>query len=591
MSRGGSIDWLCLPRFDSPSCFSALLDEHEGGRWRIAPGSDDVSVTRSYRPDSLVLETVFDSPQGRVRLTDCLPFERGSRPDSPREIHTQDVIVRIVDGLSGSVRMTMDYSPRFDYGHILPWFIRQGVAIEAVGGPDALRLVADVPLALESGGATADFVVKEGESLGFIARYHPSHVHGKHMGTETCRELVDRTDKFWRGWANMCHYTGEYRAEVLRSLLTLKALTYSPTGGIVAAATTSLPEAIGGVRNWDYRYCWLRDATFTLDVLLEHGYTSEAKEWRDWLQTAVAGDPDDLQIMYGVMGERRLVELELDWLAGYEGSKPVRVGNAAVEQFQLDVHGEVMDSMHSARRAGIPTPPEAWELEMEIIEHVCAHWDEPDEGIWEVRSGPQHFVHSKVMAWVALDRAVRAVETYGHDGPVEKWKETQSQIKDEIMAKGLGRNGTCFVRAFGAEEMDASLLVLPLVGFIDARDEKMQNTIEAIQKELMTDDGLVLRYDSDKSPDGLPPGEGMFLLCSFWFVDCLVLLGRRAEAQEIFERLLALCNDVGLLAEQYDPHLGRQMGNFPQAFSHVALATSALFLSRTPGSVTAFRGA
>ena len=591
MSLDGSIDWLCLPRFDSPACFAALLDEHEGGRWRIAPQSEDVSTTRSYRPDSLVLETFFDSPEGRVKLTDCLPFERGTRPDSPREIHTQDVIVRMVEGLSGSVRMTMDYSPRFDYGHIVPWFTREDDAIEAVGGPDALRLAADVPLALEPGGVTADFVVTEGESVRFIARYHPSHVHGMHVSTETCHELVDRTDEFWRSWANMCNYTGEYREEVLRSLLTLKALTYSPTGGIVAAATTSLPEAIGGVRNWDYRYCWLRDATFTLDVLLDHGYTSEAREWRDWLHTAVAGDPDDLQIMYGVMGERRLVELELEWLAGYEGSKPVRVGNAAVDQFQLDVHGEVMDSMHSARRAGIHTPPEAWDLEMEIIGHVCAHWDEPDEGIWEVRSGPQHFVHSKVMAWVALDRAVHAVETYGLGGAVDNWKKTRGQIKDEIMAKGVGRNGTCFVRAYGTDEMDASLLMLPLVGFIDANEPIMENTIGAIEADLMSADGLVRRYISEDVPDGLPPGEGTFLLCSFWFVDCLILLDRRAEAQELFERLLRLRNDVGLLAEQYDPHLGRQVGNFPQAFSHVALATSALFLSKSPKSFKAFRGA
>lgn len=586
MSRNGSIDWLCLPRFDSPSCFGALLDEHEGGRWRIAPQWDAPSITRSYRPNSLVLETVFESPDGTVRLTDCLPFERGSRPDSPREIHTQDVIVRVVDGLSGNVPMAMDFSPRFDYGHILPWFTRQGDAIEAVGGPDALRLAADTPLTLKPGEVTADFFVNKGQSVGFIARYHPSHVQAKHVDTDTCGELIDRTDNFWRGWTQMCDYDGEYRDEVLRSLLTLKALTYSPTGGIVAAATTSLPEAIGGVRNWDYRYCWLRDATFTLDVLLEHGYTSEAREWRNWLHTAVAGDPDDLQIMYGVMGERRLVELELDWLAGYEGSKPVRVGNAAVNQFQLDVHGEVMDSMHSARRAGITTPREAWDLEKAIIEHVCEHWQQPDEGIWEVRSGPQHFVHSKVMAWVALDRAVSAVETFGLDGPIETWKGTRAQIKDEIMAKGVGRDGTCFVRAFGADDMDASLLVLPLVGFIDARDERMQNTIEFIQKELMTNDGLVQRYNTNKAPDGLPPGEGMFLLCSFWLVDCLVLLGRRDEAKEIFEHLLALCNDVGLLAEQYDPQLDRQVGNFPQAFSHVALATSALFLSTKPEAVT-----
>ena len=590
MSRDGSIDWLCLPRFDSPSCFGALLDEHEGGKWRIAPESDAVSITRAYRPNSLVLETLFESPDGIVRLTDCLPFEKGSRPDAPREIHTQDVIVRVVDGLSGSVPMTMDFMPRFDYGHIVPWYTRHGDAIEAVGGPDALRLAADAPLDLEPGAATSGFVVDRGNCFRFLARYHSSHMRAEHMDIECCHELIERTDNFWREWTHMCRDAGPYRDEVLRSLLTLKALTYSPTGGIVAAPTTSLPEAIGGVRNWDYRYCWLRDATFTLDVLLEHGYTSEAREWRDWLQTAIAGDPDDLQIMYGVMGERRLVELELDWLAGYEGSKPVRVGNAAVDQFQLDVHGEVMDSMHSARRAGIKTTTEAWDLEKAIIEHVCEHWREPDEGIWEVRSGRQHFVHSKVMAWIALDRAVSAVDTFGLTGPVERWRKTRSQIKDEIMAKGVGRNGTCFVRAYGADEMDASLLVLPLVGFIDATDERMQSTIEIIQKELMTKDGLVRRYDSDKAPDGLPPGEGMFLLCSFWLVDCLVLLGRRAEAEGIFDHLLSLRNDVGLLAEQYDPLLGRQVGNFPQAFSHIAMATSARFLSEGPETVVPLRG-
>jgi GH15 family glucan-1,4-alpha-glucosidase len=570
----GSIDWLCLPRFDSRSCFAAILDSEHGGRWRIAPEKPSES-RRAYRRDSLVLETTFSTEDGEVVLTDCLPFEEGSHPDNPREIHTDDVVLRIVTGASGTVRMKMDYSPRFDYGYVMPWFRVGERAIHAIGGPDALVLRGQVPLQLQGDNVTASFDLGHGDAVAFVAGYHWSYREPRDIGPEDCPRLVQYTDEFWKRWANRCTYQGRWRDEIVRSLLTLKALTYSPTGGIVAAPTTSLPEAIGGPRNWDYRYCWLRDATFTLEVLLEHGYTLEAKEWRDWLQIAVAGDPEDLQIMYGVRGERRLTELELPWMSGYEGSRPVRIGNAAVDQFQLDVHGEVMNSFHSARRANIETSVEAWELEREIVDHVLEHWRDPDEGIWEVRSGPRHFVHSKVMAWVAIDRAIRAVEQYGKTGPIEEWKATRDAISREVFEKGVvdGR----FKRAYDDDGPDASLLMLPLVGFVTAADPRMRATVEHIKTELL-EDGLVHRYRHDLAADGLPPGEGAFLLCSFWLVDCLILLGRRSEAEKMFERLLELRNDVGLLAEQYDARLERQVGNFPQAFSHVALATAARML-------------
>ncbi|MDQ3963676.1 MAG: glycoside hydrolase family 15 protein [Actinomycetota bacterium] len=581
VSKDGSIDWLCLPRFDSPAVFAALLDGKRGGHWSIRPVEEAVSISRRYLPDTLVLETTFETGTGVVRLTDCLAFEEGSRPDAPEAVYTKDVVVRLVAAERGSVRMRVEYAPRFDYGNIAPWLRRHGDVLEAVGGPDAIDLHCDIELELDHATAVREFTVTAGaevEDVYFLAAYHPAHRHHDvELSRDECSRLLDRTIDFWNRWASRCSYRGRWREHVMRSLLTLKALTYSPTGGIVAAATTSLPEKIGGVRNWDYRYCWLRDATFSLDVLLESGYTAEAEAWRDWLLRAVAGDPDELRIMYGLQGERRLPELELNWLSGYEGSRPVRIGNAAAGQFQLDVYGEVMDSFHSAARAGIEPMDEAWNLQREIVGFVCAHWDEPDEGIWEVRSGRRHFVHSKVMAWVAVDRAVKAVDRRGREGERDRWAKTRDTIKEEVLRRGYDEGRGSFIRAYDEPELDASLLMLPLVGFIDARDPRMTSTIDAIAREL-THDGLVSRYHTHESDDGLPPGEGTFLLCTFWLADCYALLGRVDEAEALMERLVDLCNDVGLLSEQYDPVAQRLVGNFPQAFSHVALVTTAMTL-------------
>ncbi|MBA2426748.1 MAG: glycoside hydrolase family 15 protein [Actinobacteria bacterium] len=587
VALNGSIDWLCLPRFDSPSCFGALLDEAKGGHWRICSADPAVSIDRAYRDDSMVLETAFSTRTGTVTVIDCLPFETGSQIDDPRAIHTQDVVVRIVRGEAGVVEMAMTYEPRFDYGYVMPWFRQAEGRVEAIGGPDALDLCSDLVVELSDGGVHSRFDVEAGEVVCFIAAYHKSHDRGRTFNPREALGLVERTDRIWRTWAGRCTYQGRWRPELIRSLLTLKALIYSPTGGIVAAPTTSLPEAIGGVRNWDYRFCWLRDATFTLEVLLDHGFTSEAREWRNWLQTAVAGDPEDLQIMYGVGGERRLPEAELAWLNGYDGSSPVRTGNGAVEQFQLDVYGEVMDSFHSARRAGIETSSDAWDLEKDIIEFVCSNWGEPDEGIWEVRSGRKNFVHSKVMAWVAVDRAVQAVDTYGRSGPVERWRRTRADIVADVMTKGIA--GGRFRRAYEDDGLDASLLMLPLVGFIPASHEVMEATVDAIDAELSMD-ALVHRYKEEEADDGLPPGEGSFFLCAFWLVNCLVLLGRTEDAAHRFERLLELRNDVGLLSEQFDRRLDRLLGNFPQAFSHTALVTSAMALDRAGGRRPLARG-
>ncbi|MEA2460092.1 MAG: hypothetical protein QOH90_269, partial [Actinomycetota bacterium] len=501
----------------------------------------------------MVLETTWETGEGRAVTIDCLPIEDHVDPTDPRKIAPHDVVVRIVRGLEGEVPFGMEYSPRFDYGNVVPWMRPHDEAIEAVGGPDALDLRASVPVTLDGARVTASFSVRPGESAIFLAAHHPSHVEIEiPTFPEDCEELVRRTDDFWRDWASRCAYDGPWREQVVRSLLTLKALTYSPTGGIVAAATTSLPEEIGGVRNWDYRYCWLRDATFTLETLLRQGYTAEAVEWRDWLLRAVAGDPQDLQIMYGVKGNRRLLEYELDWLEGYEGSKPVRVGNAAVEQFQMDVYGEVIDSFHSARTAGVAELVEGWDLERHIIDFICTNWQEPDDGIWEVRSGREHFVHSKVMAWVAIDRGIKAVERFDREGPLERWRATRDAIRAEVLDRGIDPERGVFVRSYESRDLDASLLMLPLVGFIEATDPIMKATIEAIEKDLMRG-GFVLRYDSTVASDGLPPGEGVFLLCSFWLVDCLALVGRVDDARAMFENLVGLANDVGLLSEQYDP--------------------------------------
>lgn len=577
VSRAGSVDWLCSPRFDSPAAFCALLADESAGSWSIAPAGGLVATERSYRGDSFILETVFETDTGSALLIDCLALEEHSRPEDPRAVFPEHVFVRLVVGLEGRVAMHMDYRPRFDYGTVVPWFRESHGSIEAVGGPDALDLVASIPLQAHRGGVEADFEVAAGEQVAFLMSYHPSHVEAAAPDPGDAHALIEGTQAFWERWAARCRHEGPWRDQVVRSLLTLKGLTYAPSGGVVAAPTTSLPEQLGGPRNWDYRYCWLRDATFTLDALVENGYTAEAQEWRDWLLRTVAGDPEDMQIMYGVLGERRLVESELP-LAGYAGSRPVRIGNAAYAQFQLDVYGELMDSFHSGRRAGLETPEHAWELEKEIVSHVCDRWREPDDGIWEVRSGADHFVHSKVMAWVALDRGIKAVEMFGTHGPVEYWRATREAIRREIFELGVDQERRRFKRTYGEAELDASLLMLPLVGFIGATDELMTNTIEGIERELVVD-GLVRRYRTENVDDGLPPGEGTFLMCSFWLVDCLVLLGRNAEARELFERLVSTGNDLHLFAEQYDATSKRLLGNFPQAFSHVALVTSAAALA------------
>lgn len=584
VSDRGSIDWLCLPRFDSPSCFGALLDEDVGGNWSIAPAEDIVDVRRCYRDRTLILETEFESRSGTVQVVDCMSLAHESASRVPRDARPDEVVVRIVKGLEGTVPMRCEFRPRFGYGDVVPWFrVRHGDVIEAVGGPDALDLVADVPLTIRKGSASASFDVEAGHSVSFLCSYHAAHLTAAPHASAEAAVLVEATQGFWRDWTDRYDHHGLWGEEVLRSMLTLKALVYSPTGGAVAAPTTSLPEQIGGTRNWDYRYCWLRDATFTLQVFLEHGYVEEAEEWRDWLLRAVAGDPEDIQIMYGLQGERRLYEHELPWLKGYEESAPVRIGNAAHAQFQLDVYGEVMDSFHLARRAGVDAPPEAWELQRDIVEFVSQRWREPDEGIWEVRSGRRHFVHSKVMAWVALDRAIKAVEDFDKQGPVDRWRSVRESIRDEVMALGVDARHRRFRRAYDDDALDASLLMLPLVGFIDATHPLMQHTIDGIQKDLV-EGGLVLRYRTDEVDDGLPAGEGTFLLCTFWLVDCLVLSGRREEAEDLYHRLLGLRNDVGLLSEQYDAVLKRQVGNFPQAFSHVALAMSAMFLDEELGA-------
>jgi GH15 family glucan-1,4-alpha-glucosidase len=586
VSTTGSIDWLCLPRFDSPASFAAILDSEKGGHWSIQP-AEPARASRRYVGDTLILETHFETRTGSVVLVDALPIELGFEAPEPGAIAEEHVVVRQVRGERGRVDVRMEYKPRFDYGSITPWFRTDDDVVKAVGGPHALDLVGSVDLELTQDSVTSTFSVEEGQTESFLAAYHPSHRPAHSWKPGDCDDLLVNTARFWEQWAGRCSYDGRWRQEVMRSLLTLKALTFAPSGGVVAAATTSLPEKIGGPRNWDYRYCWLRDATFTLDVLLEKGYTEEAAGWRDWLLRAAAGDPEDLQIMYGLVGERRLHELELGWLSGYEGSRPVRIGNAAFKQLQLDVYGEVMDALYSARRAGLEASADAWRLQQTLVDFVCEKWREPDEGIWEVRSRRRHFVHSKVMAWVAVDRAVKTVEEFGRDGDVMTWRATRDAIRSEVMERGVARGR--FKRAYDDDNLDASLLMLPLVGFIDAREDLMRSTIEAIEEHLVID-GLVHRYLTEAVDDGLEPGEGTFLMCSFWLVDCLVLLGRQDDALSLFERLLALGNDVGLLGEQYDPHEKRMLGNFPQAFSHVALIASAVALETSGAGRSVTRG-
>jgi GH15 family glucan-1,4-alpha-glucosidase len=570
VSREGSIDWLCLPRFDSPACFAALLGDEGNGRWLLAPAGPVREVRRRYQGDTLVLETEHRTDDGVVRVVDCMP-PRQQDPD----------VARAVEGVRGRVPMRMELIIRFDYGSIVPWVRQMEGALHAIAGPDSVWLRTPVPVHGENLTTVAEFTIAEGERVPFMLTWHASHQRAPRRIDPV--QAVDDSEAWWGEWASRIAYEGGWQDAVIRSLLTLKALTYAPTGGIVAAPTTSLPEALGGVRNWDYRYCWLRDSTFTLYALMLAGLADEAKAWREWLLRAVAGQPKQMQILYGVAGERRISEQELPWLAGYQGARPVRVGNAAVDQFQLDVYGEVMDTLHLGRQIGLESDDAAWDLQRALLEFLEDHWRDPDEGIWEIRGPRRQFTHSKVMAWVALDRAVKAVELAGLEGPVERWRALRREIHEEVCRDGFDAERDTFVQYYGGRQLDASLLMIPLVGFLPASDPRVKATVAAIQRELMVD-GLVHRYPPEGSEkvDGLPPGEGTFLACTFWLADNLAMMGRRDEASAIFERLLALRNDVGLLAEQYDPHDGRQLGNFPQAFSHVALVNTARNLSE-PG--------
>ena len=567
VSRDGSIDWLCWPRFDSGACFAALLGGPEHGRWRIAPTDQAPRVTRRYRAGTLILETDFETDEGAVTVIDFMP---------PRTAASD--IVRLVVGRRGRVSMCAELVVRFHYGSVVPWVTRlPDGALRAIAGPDMVVLRTSVPLRGAGLTTVSEFTVAEGETVPFELLYAPSHQEPPRR-VDPQRALAE-TESFWSDWSAQCTYRGSWREPVSRSLLTLKALTYRPTGAIVAAPTTSLPEHIGGPRNWDYRYTWLRDATLTLLTLIDAGYREEASAWRDWLLRACAGSPSQVQIMYGLAGERDLREWEIPWLPGYEGSTPVRVGNAASNQLQLDVFGEVMDALHQARTAGISGSEDAWHLQRALVAHLETVWDQADEGIWEVRGGRQHFTHSKVMSWVALDRAIKSAEKFGGQGPLDRWKALRARIFDEVCAKAYDSSLNSFVQSYGSRQLDASLLLMPLVGFLPPDDPRIRGTVSAIEERLVVD-GLVLRYDTAKTDDGLPPGEGAFLACSFWLADNYVLLDRLDDAQKLFERLLALRNDVGLLAEQYDPRAKRQLGNFPQAFSHVALVDTALNLAR-----------
>ncbi|MEU0243844.1 glycoside hydrolase family 15 protein [Streptomyces sp. NPDC006235] len=573
----GSVDWLCLPRFDSAACFAKLLGDEDNGYWRIAPVGADRCTRRAYRRDTLVLDTEWETGRGTVRVTDLMP-QRDRAPD----------LVRVVEGLDGEVTLHSVLKLRFDYGSIIPWVRRADGHRVAVAGPDStwLRSEPEVRSWGEDFGTHAEFTVRKGEKVAFVLTWHPSHEERPPLVDpyESLRHSVED----WQAWAARCRYDGPYRDAVVRSLITLKALTYAPTGGIVAAATTSLPEEPGGVRNWDYRYCWLRDSTLTLGALLAAGYQEEAEAWRNWLLRAVAGDPADLQIMYGVAGERRLPEFELPWLSGFAGSAPVRIGNDAVNQLQLDVYGEVMDSLSLARESGLSAQPDVWALQTALMDFLRVHWRQPDEGLWEVRGGRRQFVHSKVMVWVAADRAVRTLERHPElDGDLDGWRALRDDVHREVCDKGYDPERNTFTQSYGSRELDAALLLIPRVGFLPPDDPRVIGTIDAVRKEL-DHGGFLRRYsttDSDQTEiDGLPGSEGTFLVCSFWLADALHMTGRTKEARELFERLVGLANDVGLLSEEFDPVTGRQLGNVPQAFSHIGLVNTAMALFGEDGA-------
>jgi GH15 family glucan-1,4-alpha-glucosidase len=566
VSRDGSVDWLCFPRFDSAACFAALLGTPEHGRWLLTPAIPPRSIRRRYRDDTLVLETDYETETGAVTVIDCMP-ERSQELD----------LVRIVVGRDGQVPMRMELVIRCDYGSIVPWVTRTDRGIRAVAGPDMLLLDTAVPLRGTDHRTVAEFTVTAGQRAPFVLMWHQSH--------QPTPEPIDpeatvrQTETWWREWSARGNYQGPYRDAVLRSLITLKALTYAPTGGIVAAATTSLPEQLGGVRNWDYRFCWMRDATLTLYALLRSGHVEEAQAWREWMLRAVAGSPDQINIMYGLRGERRLTELVLDWLPGYEGARPVRIGNAAHQQFQLDVFGEIMAALFLARKAGLPPSDNAWNVQRALLDFLETGWQKPDEGIWEVRGPRRHFTHSKVMAWLAVDRMIQTVETFGGEGPVERWQALRTAIHEDVCRRGFDPELNSFVQYYGGKELDASLLMIAMVGFLPPEDPRVRGTLAAIEKNLVQD-GLVLRYLPQPEVDGLPPGEGTFLPCSFWLAQNLIMQGRVDEGKQLFERLLDLRNDLGLIAEEYDPHARRQVGNFPQAFTHVALINTAFALEK-----------
>ena len=557
----GSIEWLCFPRFDSPACFAAMLGRTEHGRFRIAPRNGSPKVTRRYRDGTLVLETRFETPEGAVTLIDFMPV-RNEIPD----------IVRIVRGERGCVPMELELAPRFDYGSTVPWIARIDGGARAFGGPDAVRLVTDLELEIGDDTIRSSFTVREGDEIALHMTWAPSH--GPMPAVPDAGATLAETERYWRSWSQRCQFRGPYREAAVRSMITLKALTYAPTGAIVAAPTTSLPEHFGGVCNWDYRFCWLRDATFTVLSLLESGYVEEAKDFRRWLFRATAGKPSQVHIMYGIRGERRLDEIDLPWLGGFAGSAPVRTGNRAYEQFQIDVFGEVMDTMYQCAKNGLGPGEEEWHLERVMMSFLERVWQEPDEGIWEIRGPRRHFTHSKVMAWVAVDRAVRLIESYGFDGPIDHWRALRARIHEEVCRDGFDPARGAFVQFYGSKLLDASLLTIPLVGFLPASDPRVQGTIEAVKREL-TSGPFVSRYDTSSQVDGLPPGEAAFLLCSFWLVDCLFMSGQHDEARERLEQLLAVRNDVGLLSESYDVAGRRLSGNFPQAFSHIGLVNSA----------------
>lgn len=563
LGRDGSIDWLCLPRFDSGSCFAALLHDESAGHWRLAPAAGGPCTRRGYRGDTLIMDTEWDTDEGSVRVTDFMP-PRGEAAD----------LVRVVEGLSGRVRVRMDLVIRFDYGSVVPWIRRSDDGLVAIAGPDTLCLTTPVELHGEHMSTVAEFDVAAGEKVPFVLTHVPSH-RPDAVRAQADRALRD-TEEFWTDWISQCTYRGPWEDAVRRALITLKALTYDPTGGITAAATTSLPESLGGVRNWDYRYCWLRDATFTLQALLGTGYIDEAQAWRDWLVRAVAGDPAKLQIMYSVDGTRRLPELTLDWLSGYEDSAPVRIGNEAAGQFQLDVYGEVLDGLHLARETGMQAVDEAWDIQRALLDFLEGNWDQPDSSLWEVRGPQRHFVHSKVMAWAGVDRAVHTVETQGLDGPVDRWRDLRERIHADVCEKGYDADRQTFTQSYGSRGLDSALLLIPRVGFLPWTDPRVVGTVEAVQRELSSD-GFLMRYDpeADGGGDGLPGTEGTFLVCTFWLADALHGIGRRDEARKLFEKLLDLRNDVGLLSEEYDTSAQRLVGNTPQAFSMVGLVNTA----------------